>query len=89
MFKKYQRQFAGLLIVLMIVAVSCKSKYEKLKASNDNAKKYTEGKRLYEKKEYAKALGLFETLLTRYRGTDGALCRGAGQLLPGHGAPVG
>jgi outer membrane protein assembly factor BamD len=72
MFKKQLPLFVGLLIVLLFSVVSCKSKYEKLKASNDNAKKFQEGKRLYDKKEYAKALGLFETLLSRYRGTDGA-----------------
>ncbi|MDB5003178.1 MAG: outer membrane protein assembly factor BamD [Mucilaginibacter sp.] len=72
MFKKQLPLFAGLLIVLLFAIIGCKSKYDKLKLSNDNAKKFQEGKRLYEKKEYAKALGLFETLLTRYRGTDGA-----------------
>ncbi|MES2808550.1 MAG: outer membrane protein assembly factor BamD [Bacteroidota bacterium] len=72
MFKKQNSLFVGLMIVLLVAGVSCKSKYEKLKASNDNAKKFQEGKRLYDKKEYDKALGLFETLLSRYRGTDGA-----------------
>jgi outer membrane protein assembly factor BamD len=72
MFKKQLPLFAGLLIVLLFAIIGCKSKYDKLKLSNDNAKKFQEGKRLYEKKEYVKALGLFETLLTRYRGTDGA-----------------
>lgn len=72
MFKKQTSLFAGLLILLLLADVGCRSKYEKLKASNDNAKKFQEGKRLYDKKEYAKALGLFETLLSRYRGTDGA-----------------
>jgi outer membrane protein assembly factor BamD len=72
MFKKQLPLFAGLLIVLLFSIIGCKSKYDKLKLSNDNAKKFQEGKRLYEKKEYVKALGLFETLLTRYRGTDGA-----------------
>jgi outer membrane protein assembly factor BamD len=72
MFKKYQRLFAGLLIVLLFAVVGCKSKYEKLKASNDNAKKYQEGLKYYNKKDYVKALGLFETLTTQYRGHDGA-----------------
>jgi outer membrane protein assembly factor BamD len=72
MFKKQLPLFVGLIIVLLVASISCKSKYEKLKASNDNAKKFQEGKRLYDKKEYDKALGLFETLLSRYRGTDGA-----------------
>jgi outer membrane protein assembly factor BamD len=68
MFKKPQALFAGFLLVLVFAVAGCKSKYEKLKASNDNAKKYQEGVKLYNKKEYSKALGLFETLLTRYRG---------------------
>jgi outer membrane protein assembly factor BamD len=72
MFKKQNSLFVGLIIVLLFSTISCKSKYEKLKASNDNAKKFQEGKRLYDRKEYDKALGLFETLLSRYRGTDGA-----------------
>ncbi|GAA4101303.1 outer membrane protein assembly factor BamD [Mucilaginibacter panaciglaebae] len=72
MFKKQILLLTGLLIVLLLADVGCRSKYEKLKASNDNAKKFQEGKRLYDKKEYAKALGLFETLLSRYRGTEGA-----------------
>jgi len=72
MFKK-QRSLVGALLILLIVAAgSCKSKYEKLKASNDNTKKFAEGKRLYEKKQYSKALGLFETLLVRYRNQEGA-----------------
>lgn len=72
MFKKQVPLFTGILVVLLIAAVSCKSKYEKLKASNDNSKKYQEAVKLYNKKEYTKALGLFEPLLTRYRGQEGA-----------------
>jgi outer membrane protein assembly factor BamD len=72
MFKKQNSLIVCLITVLLFSTISCKSKYEKLKASNDNAKKFQEGKRLYDKKEYDKALGLFETLLSRYRGTDGA-----------------
>jgi len=72
MFKKQRSVVGGLLILLLVAAGSCKSKYEKLKASNDNTKKFAEGKRLYEKKQYSKALGLFETLLVRYRNQEGA-----------------
>ena len=72
MFKKHLSLFSGLFIALLLVLGSCKSKYEKLKASNDNTKKFAEGKRLYEKKQYSKALGLFETLLVRYRNQEGA-----------------
>ena len=52
----------------MLVAGSCKSKYEKLKASNDMAKKYRAALDYYNKKNYSKALDLFETLVQRYRG---------------------
>jgi len=72
MFKKQRSLVGGLLILLLIAAGSCKSKYEKLKASNDRTKKFQEGKRLYDKKQYSKALGLFETLLAQYRGQEGA-----------------
>lgn len=57
-----------LLIVVALFGQSCKSKFEKLKASNDNAKKYQEGVRLYNKKDYTKALVLFDDLVERYRG---------------------
>jgi len=59
----------SLLMLLLLAFVSCKSKYEKLRASNDTAKKYREAVRLYEKKDYSKALGLFDDLVTKYRGT--------------------
>jgi len=72
MFKKQRTIVGGFLILLLIAAGSCKSKYEKLKASNDRTKKFNEGKKLYEKKQYTKALGLFETLLSQYRGQESA-----------------
>jgi len=72
MFKKQRSIVGGLLILLLVAAGSCKSKYEKLKASNDRTKKFQEGKKLYEKKQYTKALGLFETLLSLYRGQESA-----------------
>jgi len=68
MFKKQRHIFSALLLVLMLVVGSCKSKFEKLKASNDNAKKYQAALALYNKKQYSKALELFETLVQRYRG---------------------
>jgi outer membrane protein assembly factor BamD len=68
MFKKQRPILSGLLIVLLLVAGSCKSKYEKLKASNDMAKKYRAALDYYNKKNYSKALDLFETLVQRYRG---------------------
>jgi outer membrane protein assembly factor BamD len=68
MFKKQLTLLAGVFAFLIIILGSCKSKYEKLRTSNDNAKKYAEAIKLYNKKEYSKALGLFDDLATRYRG---------------------
>ncbi len=72
MFKKQLTLVGGLLIVLMLAFAGCKSKFEKLKASNDYAKKYREAIRLYNKRDYSKALELFETLVSRYRGQSQA-----------------
>lgn len=61
--------------VLLIVALAtqgCKSKFEKLKASNNIAKKYQEGVKLYNNKNYTKALALFDDLVGRYRGQSEA-----------------
>jgi outer membrane protein assembly factor BamD len=72
MFKKQLTLIACVFAAILIILGSCKSKYEKLRASNDSKKKYDEAMRLYNKKEYSKALGLFDDLATRYRGRDGA-----------------
>jgi outer membrane protein assembly factor BamD len=71
MFKKQLLIFSSVMLLLVITLAGCKSKYEKLKASNDNAKKYQEAVKFYNKKDYSKALGLFEDLVTRYRGRTG------------------
>lgn len=71
MFKKQLLIFSSVMLLLIITLAGCKSKYEKLKASNDNAKKYQEAVKLYNKKDYSKALGLFEDLVARYRGRTG------------------
>ena len=55
-------------LVLILLAGSCKSKFEKLRASNNIAMKYQEAVKLYEKKKYSKAVVLFEDLMTKYRG---------------------
>jgi outer membrane protein assembly factor BamD len=68
MFKKQTQLLAIVIASFMILLGSCKSKYEKLRTSNDNAKKYSEAIKFYNKKEYTKALGLFDDLVTRYRG---------------------
>ena len=57
------------LTVLLFSLGACKSRFEKLRLSNDVAKKYQEGIRLYNKKDYSKALILFEGLVQKYRGT--------------------
>jgi len=72
MFKKQRPLLSAILIVLILVAGSCKSKYEKLKASNDLAKKYQAALKYYNQKKYSRALDLFETLVQRYRGQAGA-----------------
>lgn len=72
MFKKQLTLLACVFTLLIVVLGGCKSKYEKLRASNDNAKKYAEAVKLYNKKEYSKALGLFDPLVTRYHGQEQA-----------------
>jgi outer membrane protein assembly factor BamD len=69
MFKNKLKTTISILIVVIIALAGCKSKYEKLRASSDTAKKYREAIRLYDKKDYNKALGLFEDLVQKYRGT--------------------
>ena len=68
MFKKHIRLLVCSLGIVAMIAGSCKSRYEKLRTGNDNAKKYSEGVKYYNKKDYSKALGLFDPLITRYRG---------------------
>lgn len=64
------RRIVSLGVALLLIALvsSCKSKFEKLRASNNIAMKYQEAVKLYEKKKYSKAVILFEDLMTRYRG---------------------
>lgn len=64
MFNRQLKLFAGTSF-LIITLGSCKSEYEKLRTSNDNAKKYTEAVKLYNNGKYAKALGLFDPVLRR------------------------
>ena len=54
--------------VIALSIAGCKSRFEKLRLSNDVAKKYQEAMRLYNKKDYSKALILFEDLSQKYRG---------------------
>lgn len=72
MFKKLTRIVLPGIIAFGMVMAGCKSQYDKLKASNDNTKKYQEAIKYYNKKDYNKALGLFEDLAPRYRGRESA-----------------
>ncbi|OJW12895.1 MULTISPECIES: outer membrane protein assembly factor BamD [unclassified Mucilaginibacter] len=72
MFKKLTRIVLPGVIVFGMVMAGCKSQYDRLKASNDNTKKYQEAIKYYNKKDYNKALGLFEDLAPRYRGRESA-----------------
>ncbi|MDR6785316.1 outer membrane protein assembly factor BamD [Pedobacter africanus] len=67
MFKiKHVLLFSFIIIALSIAG--CKSQFEKIRLSNDVKKKYEEAMRLYNKKNYSKALILFEDLSQKYRG---------------------
>ncbi len=68
MFKNKGLTVLSLFILLTIVFTGCKSRFEKLRASTDVAKKYQEAIRLYNNKDYSKALVLFDDLVQRYRG---------------------
>jgi len=69
MFKNKLKVTLSILLLVIVAFAGCKSKYEKLRASSDTAKKYREAVRLYDKKDYSKALGLFDDLVQKYRGT--------------------
>ena len=67
MFKIKHAVILTLTVVTLTVA-GCKSRFEKIRLSNDVAKKYQEAIKLYNKKDYSKALILFEDLSQKYRG---------------------
>jgi len=69
MFKNKLNISLSILLVIIIAIAGCKSKFEKLRASNDTAKKYREAIKFYDNKDYNKALPLFDDLITKYRGT--------------------
>lgn len=56
------------LCLITLVFVGCKSKFEKLRNSNNITVKYQEAVKLYEKGKYAKARILFDDLASKYRG---------------------
>lgn len=72
MFKNKGLLFISFILLITIAFTGCKSKFEKLRTSTDIAKKYQEAIRLYNKKDYAKALILFDDLVQRYRGRQEA-----------------
>jgi outer membrane protein assembly factor BamD len=57
-----------LFTILTLSIFGCKSQFERIRLSNDVAKKYQEAIKLYNNKNYAKALILFEDLSQKYRG---------------------
>lgn len=61
---------AALVSVLFLVILASCSTYGKVYKGKDNALKYKTAMELYDKKDYAKALQLFEQLRDAYRGTD-------------------
>ncbi|RZK39633.1 MAG: outer membrane protein assembly factor BamD [Pedobacter sp.] len=72
MFKIKHLLILSFTFIIILGISGCKSKFEKLRLSNDVTKKYQEGIRLYNKKDYSKALILFEGLAQKYRGTQEA-----------------
>jgi outer membrane protein assembly factor BamD len=72
MLKNRQLFTYSLVLLIALATTGCKSKFEKLQASNNTAAKYREGLRLYNKGDYSKALILFDDLMTAYRGRSGA-----------------
>lgn len=72
MFTSMRRYILPVFLLLLISVSSCKSKFEKLRASNNLAKKYEEAVKLYENEKYSKALVLFEDLMQKYRGRSEA-----------------
>ena len=64
-----RRIVAGLAgIIVFLFVIGCKSKFEKLKTSNNIGQVYQEAIKYYESKKYSKALDLFELVKVHYRG---------------------
>ncbi len=58
--------FLGL--AMLFLAGGCKTRFDKLRESNNIAQKYQEAVKYYDNKKYSKALILFDDLTNRYRG---------------------
>lgn len=65
---KIKHLFIICIAVATIAFTGCKSRFEKIRLSNNVTQKYQEAIKLYNKKSYAKALVLFEDLSQKYRG---------------------
>ncbi len=72
MFKNKSLAILSFILLITIVFTGCKSKFEKLRLSTDVAKKYQAAIKLYNNKDYSKALILFDDLVQRYRGRSEA-----------------
>lgn len=72
MLKSKVLRFLGFVLLIALTTTGCKSKFEKLRESSDVARKYQEAIKLYNKKDYSKALTLFDDLVQRYRGRSEA-----------------
>lgn len=69
MFKNKHLLSVTIYVFLTVVIVAgCKSNFEKLRTGTDTAKKYQEALKLYNNKQYTKALVLFDDLVQRYKG---------------------
>ncbi len=65
---KNKRLLTLCMVAVLAIAAGCKSRFEKILQSNDTGKKYQEAIRLYNKKDYTKALQLFDDLMQKYKG---------------------
>ncbi len=63
-----KRNLIFFLFLVMFSLTSCKSEYERLRASSDVELVYKKSLEYYAKKDYLKAQTLFEQILGRYRG---------------------
>lgn len=72
MFLNRRIGWAILCMVFVLFAGGCKSRFEKIRTSNNIAQKYQEAIKYYDNKKYSKALVLFDDLANRYRGQSEA-----------------
>lgn len=68
MFSNAKTLVLSLFILCFLLFSACKSKFERIRESNNISLKYKEALRLYNKKDYASAIILFEDLNTQFRG---------------------